>query len=243
MKWYKHDANANSDAKLRHVRLKYGMEGYGLYWYCLELIAQNVEKHNLSFELEHDSEIISADTGIHYERVQEMMTYMVQLGLFERDHGIITCRKMLKRLDQSMTSNPDMRKLIEAAKENHDSVMTKSGTVMQEQNRTDENRTEQKRRKDGGKPASPDWSAVENLNTEAWERWLEDRKRRRLPKYRTTHEAEKLAKLPHDEQALCVDHSFDRYIGLFPQDFQRKALSTDTDPYFAQLRRAGNADH
>ncbi|MCH8871409.1 DUF4373 domain-containing protein [candidate division KSB1 bacterium] len=100
MKWYKHDANANCDAKLRHVRLKYGMEGYGLYWYCLELIAQNVERHNLSFELEHDAEIISADVGIHFELVQEMMMFMVDLGLFERSNGVITCLKLASRTDE-----------------------------------------------------------------------------------------------------------------------------------------------
>ncbi len=100
MKWYKHDANANCDAKLRHVRLKYGMEGYGLYWYCLELIAQNVERHNLSFELEHDAEIISADVGIHFELVQEMMMFMVDLGLFERSDGVITCLKLASRSDE-----------------------------------------------------------------------------------------------------------------------------------------------
>lgn len=100
MKWYKHDSNANTDARLRRVRMKYGMEGYGLYWYCLELIAQNVEKHNLSFELEHDSEIIAHDTGIHCELVQDMMAYMVELGLFEQSEGIITCLKMASRTDE-----------------------------------------------------------------------------------------------------------------------------------------------
>ncbi len=138
MKWYKHDANANCDAKLRRVRLKYGMEGYGLYWYCLELIAQNVEKHNLSFELEHDAEIIAADTGIHHELVQEMMTFMVDLGLFENKRGIITCMSMLKRLDQSMTSNPEMRKLIAQAKESHDLVMMNPDLVMPDEKRINE---------------------------------------------------------------------------------------------------------
>lgn len=155
MQWYKHDANAHGDAKLRRVRMKYGMAGYGLYWYCLELIAANVEAHNLTFELEHDAEIIAHDTGINYELVQEMMTYMVDLGLFEQDRGIITCRKMLKRLDQSMTSSPKMRKLIEAAKaENHDGVMTNHDgvmippdSVMQEENRREENRRDKNRKK------------------------------------------------------------------------------------------------
>lgn len=99
MKWFKHDSNANTDAKLRRLRLKYGMEGYGVYWYCLEMIASNVDTHNLTFELEHDAEIIAHDTGIHYERIQEMMTFMVNLGLFENQNNTITCLKMMNRTD------------------------------------------------------------------------------------------------------------------------------------------------
>lgn len=100
MKWFKHDANASIDAKLKRIRIKYGMEGYGLYWYCLELIAKNVEKHNLTFSLEEDSELISCDTGIHQERVEEMMVHMVNLGLFEQSGTHITCLKMATRADE-----------------------------------------------------------------------------------------------------------------------------------------------
>lgn len=135
VKWFKHDSDANTDAKLCKVRLKYGMEGYGLYWYCLELIVNSINENNLTFELEHDAEIISHQTGIHFERVQEMMTYMVDLGLFENNGGNIVCLKILKRLDKSMTSNKSFRLMIDGAKKNHDSVMTKSGLVMQDKTR------------------------------------------------------------------------------------------------------------
>lgn len=100
MKWFKHDATAHIDSKLKRVRAKYGMEGYGLYWYCLELIAKNVETHNLSFILEEDSELISLETGIHHERVEEMMRYMVDLQLFEQSGGFISCLKMATRTDE-----------------------------------------------------------------------------------------------------------------------------------------------
>jgi hypothetical protein len=80
--------------------MKYGMEGYGLYWYCLELIASNVELHNLTFELEHDAQIIAHDTGIHSDVVQDMMKYMIELGLFESDGITVTCMKMATRTDE-----------------------------------------------------------------------------------------------------------------------------------------------
>ena len=100
MKWFKHDANAVLDTKLRKVRAKYGLAGYGLYWYCLECVARNVEKHNLTFELEEDAHIISLDTELSQEVVQEMMLFMCELGLFENVNGIITCLKMADRSDE-----------------------------------------------------------------------------------------------------------------------------------------------
>lgn len=100
MKWFKHETNAHADAKLKKLRMRYGLEGVGLYWYCLELIGQSVEPHNLTFELEHDAEIIASDVNIHIDRVQEMMRYMVDLRLFEQNGGIVTCLKMAVRADE-----------------------------------------------------------------------------------------------------------------------------------------------
>jgi hypothetical protein len=100
MKWFKHDSDASNDAKLKKLRLKYGAQGYGIYWYCLELIARNVEKHNLTFELEHDAELIADDFKLSAELVQHIMTYMVELELFENTGGIISCLKMATRTDE-----------------------------------------------------------------------------------------------------------------------------------------------
>jgi hypothetical protein len=100
MKWFKHDSDASNDAKLKKLRLKYGAQGYGIYWYCLELIARNVEKHNLTFELEHDAELIADDFKLSSELVQHIMTYMVELELFENTDGIISCLKMATRADE-----------------------------------------------------------------------------------------------------------------------------------------------
>lgn len=121
--------------------MKYGLEGYGLYWYCLELIAAGVDQNNINFELEHDAELISDDTGIHVERVEEMMKYMVQLRLFEESEGRIFCLKMATRTDDYT------KKLINQAR----SVRTKSGqtpdslptkSALLEENRTEQNRTD-----------------------------------------------------------------------------------------------------
>jgi len=139
MKWIKHDTDANMDAKLQEVLLDYGLEGYGLYWYCIELIAGKVDKDNVTFELEHDARIIARNVGSTAQKVEEMMRYFVNIGLFEDSQGVITCLKLARRLDQSMTSNPQMREIIQNFK-SHDSIMTESGKVMQDKIRLDKNK-------------------------------------------------------------------------------------------------------
>ena len=143
MRWLKHDATANLDAKLKKLRLKYGMEGYGVYWYCLELIAGAVQQHNLTFALEHDSEILAADTGIHPERIEDMMNYMVDLGLFENRDGTITCKKMASRCDEYT------QKLLRTnSGQSTDGVRSNRDLI--EQNRTEQNRDTPSRQGDTG---------------------------------------------------------------------------------------------
>ena len=112
MKWFKHDSDASQDNKLQNVLLDYGLEGYGLYWHCLELIAGKVDSDSVTFELEHDARVIARNVGCTPQKVEEMMRYFVNIGLFENANGVITCLKMAKRLDKSMTSNAEMRKTI-----------------------------------------------------------------------------------------------------------------------------------
>jgi hypothetical protein len=132
LKWYKHDSDANMDARLQEVLLDYGLEGYGLYWYCLELITNKVTSDNITFTLEHDARVIARNTGSTVQKVEEMMKKFVSLGLFEEDGGIITCFKLAKRLDQSMTNSPKMRVFIDSIRKKQN-VMTSSTNVMKEE--------------------------------------------------------------------------------------------------------------
>ena len=133
MKWFKHDSDANLDNKLQHLMADYGLEGYGLYWYCLELIVNKVDSNNINFDLKHDAKIIAKNTGSSEEKVSTIMSKMVELGLFEQTHpfgdmkSVITCLKLAHRLDSSQTSNKNMRTIIQQIKEkgtkSHDPVM------------------------------------------------------------------------------------------------------------------------
>jgi hypothetical protein len=152
MQWFKHDTDAATDAKIRKLIMRYGTDGYAIYFHCIELIVGNVSEHNITFELEHDAEIIADNLKIQgtsdtspVDRVNQIMKYIVSLGLFEESKGRIFCYKILKRLDSSMTSSTKMRGIITRAKQSHDKVMISHDSVMQEENRIEEKRIEQKR--------------------------------------------------------------------------------------------------
>jgi hypothetical protein len=113
MKWFKHQSDARNSLKLRKVRRKYGSDGYAVYWFCLEAIAYDVDKDNLTFELKEDAETIGFELSIQERRVIEIMEYMVKIGLFESSSNMITCMKLAESLDKSMTNSPKMRKWLE----------------------------------------------------------------------------------------------------------------------------------
>lgn len=117
MKWFKHFTHASSNNKLTKVRMKYGCEGYAIYWYCLELIAGDLgEKEDINFDLKHDAEVIGFNLKIDQIRVQEIMSYMVNINLFEEAEGVISCIKLAKYLDVKLTRNQSIKNIITAAK-------------------------------------------------------------------------------------------------------------------------------
>ena len=146
MEWFRHDSNANLDEKLQEVLLDYGLEGYGLYWYCIELIVGKTSSDNITFELKHDARVIARNTSSTPQRVEEMMKRFIHLGLFENEDNKITCLKVAKRLMSSATSNPQMRSIIQDIKqrydtaintEHHDGVMTASKIISPDKIRLD----------------------------------------------------------------------------------------------------------
>ena len=138
MNWFQHDADSTQDAKIKKLLIRHGAVGYAVYFHCLELIIGDVCETNITFELEHDSEIIADNlkitgTGDKSGRdiVEGIMHTIVDLGLFTNENGHIFCFKLLKRINMSMTSNKGLREAIATAKdENHDEIMTHHDNIM-----------------------------------------------------------------------------------------------------------------
>ena len=133
MKWFKHDSNASRDAKLEKLIMKYGVEGYGLYWYCIEIIAGELSIENITFELEHDSEILAYKLKMDSRKVEEIMAYCIHLNLFDinPDTNRVRCMALAKRVDEYTAKNPEIMKIKNSivkqlpivSGQNHDSVL------------------------------------------------------------------------------------------------------------------------
>ena len=114
MKWFKHDSNALHDAKIEKLIMQYGIEGYGLYFACIEMIADKLTSDNITFELEHDAEILAYKFKVDTLKVETIMKFCVSLGLFQYNVETqrIVCFNLAKRLDTSMSQNPEFKKII-----------------------------------------------------------------------------------------------------------------------------------
>lgn len=138
MNWFQHDTAATQDAKVKKLLIRYGAIGYAVYFHCLELIASDISETNLTFELEHDSEIIAENLKIQgtgeksgREIVDGIMRTIIELGLFNECEGHVFCFKLLKRINLSATSSQSFRKAITEARETyHDKIMTRHDNVM-----------------------------------------------------------------------------------------------------------------
>jgi len=94
MKWFKHSGTASRDAKVAKILDEFGLPGYGLYFYCLELIASKTDSDDLTFELEHDASLIASWTHADTVLVEKIMHRFIDLGLFGiSDNGHLTCFK------------------------------------------------------------------------------------------------------------------------------------------------------
>ena len=115
MKWFKHLTSAHDGKDLTKVRIKYGADGYAIYWYCLELIAGELgTSDEINFELKHDAEVIAFNLKVDQLRVEEIMRYMVSLELFEQSSDKITCLKLAKYIDKKLTRNSKIHEIVDA---------------------------------------------------------------------------------------------------------------------------------
>jgi len=113
MRWFKHPGDSLHKAEIEKLIMKYGIEGYGLYYACVEMIAGALTAENPTFELKHDAEILAHKFKIDTIKVENIMKYCIELGLFEMDSTTqrVHCFAILQMLDVSTSNNPEIKKI------------------------------------------------------------------------------------------------------------------------------------
>jgi len=90
--YFSHDYHARNDEKILELRVKYGAEGYGLFWMLVETMAENDNggaKAGLIGGL-------SLGYGVTKEKLAEFVKYCVEIELFYEEDGFIFSRRMKK---------------------------------------------------------------------------------------------------------------------------------------------------
>lgn len=149
MKWFKHDAHSLSRAAIEKLIMEHGMEGYGLYYACLEMIAGTIETRNLTFELEHDAKIIAHKFKMDTLKVEQIMHRCIELGLFDlADSGNLRCLRLAIMIDDSTSKNPEFIKLKEFLNSSGVLKLNNSEKFRKIPKRSSQNRIEEKRKEE-----------------------------------------------------------------------------------------------
>lgn len=84
--WFKHDYSASLDQKILMLRAKYGMNGYGIFWYLLETMCRDTD----GFIQMDAVPGIAIGMGVLKEELSDIISYCLDIKVFGKcEHGNI----------------------------------------------------------------------------------------------------------------------------------------------------------
>lgn len=95
--YFSHDSNMRNDSKVKALRNKYGLEGYGVYVMLIEQLCESD-----LIEVTPDSiwyEITAGDFGISAESLQDIIEYCLKINLLQKENNTIRCKTLDSRLE------------------------------------------------------------------------------------------------------------------------------------------------
>ena len=92
--YFSHDSNARNDQRLMKVRMKYGLEGYGIYFGIIEILREQSD-YTLTFS---DLDSISFDLRVERNIIDDIVE---NFDLFEIDgHSMFYSKSLKKRMEK-----------------------------------------------------------------------------------------------------------------------------------------------
>ena len=93
--YFKHDLNAHEDEKILDLRMEHGMEGYGIYWLLVELLASST-----NYAMDFNPKRIAFSNSANEQVVKSVIE---DFGLFVVDGGTFMSKSLndrMMRLDE-----------------------------------------------------------------------------------------------------------------------------------------------
>ncbi|MDP2651376.1 MAG: DUF4373 domain-containing protein [bacterium] len=81
--WFKHDANAHNDLKIRALLKRFGWQGYGWFWFLIETLRDGTDYHlpNDDFTIE----ALAGDMGVDIDEAKRFISYLIKIQLLSVD--------------------------------------------------------------------------------------------------------------------------------------------------------------
>jgi len=94
--YFSHDSNARNDEKILQLRMKYGWEGYGIYWAMLESL-----RSAANYRLRKDFITgLAFDFRIELEKLNQILEYCLEIGLLKSNNTYYWSNGLSNRLKQ-----------------------------------------------------------------------------------------------------------------------------------------------
>ena len=91
--YFSHDSNARNDQRIMKLRMKYGAEGYGIYFMIIEIL-RDTENYTLSI---NDISSISFDIRVDENKLEDVLK---NYNLFEFDGDLFYSKSLSRRMEK-----------------------------------------------------------------------------------------------------------------------------------------------
>lgn len=98
-RYFDHDIDTINDSKIGNLLMDMGMEGYGLFWVCVEQMHK--DKCGIKAADERSIRFIAHKSFSTVEKVEEFLDKAVSYGLFIRlDDGTVTSQRAMQSVSE-----------------------------------------------------------------------------------------------------------------------------------------------
>ncbi len=137
--YFSHDANMRSDRKIIALRSKFWLEGYAIWNMLLETLAW-AENFTVSYS-PLEIELLAGDFWLDAEVFDQIVRYMEKINLITLVDEVITCPKLIERLEPLLNKRKRYRERTEWVSDDQNYAGESGEEVMDNQNEVLETET------------------------------------------------------------------------------------------------------